>query len=85
MLSSFSRKAMHTKVEDNFMAHNLDSEFAFFGVHTWEIWCGQGRAANQEILDEAEFMETKFASLEDLMQGKVEHAPKLSMGINTTS
>jgi hypothetical protein len=48
---------MNTKVEDNFMAHNLDTEFALLGVWTWEIWCRQGRAANQENLDEADFME----------------------------
>jgi hypothetical protein len=54
---------MNTKVEDNFVAHNLDTEFALFGVRTWEIWRRQGRAANQENLDEADFMETKFASL----------------------
>jgi hypothetical protein len=54
---------MNTKVEDNFVAHNLDTEFALFGVRTWEIWCRQGKAANQKNLDEAEFMETKFASL----------------------
>jgi hypothetical protein len=54
---------MNTKVEHNFMAHNLDTKFALFGVRTWDIWCRQGRAANQENLDEAEFMETKFASL----------------------
>ena len=36
ILSSFPRKAMNTKVGDNFVAHNLD---------------------------EADFMETKFASL----------------------
>jgi hypothetical protein len=54
---------MNTKVEDNFVAHNLDTEFALFGVRMWEIWCRQGRAANQENLDEADFMETKFASL----------------------
>jgi hypothetical protein len=52
-----------TKVEDNFVAHNLDTEFALFGVWTWEIWRWQGMAANQENLDEADFMETKFASL----------------------
>jgi hypothetical protein len=37
ILSSFPRKAMNTKVGDNFVAHNLDSEFALFGVQTWEI------------------------------------------------
>jgi hypothetical protein len=62
ILSSFPRKPMNTKVGDNFMAHNLYSEFALFGVRTWEIWCWQGRAANQENLDEADFMETKFPS-----------------------
>jgi hypothetical protein len=46
ILSSFPRKEMHTKVEDNFVAHNLDTEFALFGVRTWEIWCWKGRAAN---------------------------------------
>jgi hypothetical protein len=54
---------MNTKVEDNFVAHNLDTELALFGVRTWEIWRQQGRAANQENLDETDFMETKFASL----------------------
>jgi hypothetical protein len=34
ILSSFSRKAMNTKVEDNFVAHNLDTEFTLFGVRT---------------------------------------------------
>jgi hypothetical protein len=29
-LSSFLRKEMNTKVEDNFVAHNLDTEFALF-------------------------------------------------------
>jgi hypothetical protein len=37
ILSSFPRKEMNTKVEDNFVAHNLDTEFALFGVWTWEI------------------------------------------------
>jgi hypothetical protein len=63
ILSSFPRKAMNTKVGDNFVAHNLDTEFALFGVRAWEIWCRQGRDANQENLDEPEFMETKLASL----------------------
>jgi hypothetical protein len=63
ILSSFPRKQMSTKVEDNFMAHNLDTEFLIFGVRTWEIWHWQGRAANKENLDEADFLETKFVSL----------------------
>jgi hypothetical protein len=37
ILSSFPKKEMNTKVEDNFVAHNLDTEFALFGVRTWEI------------------------------------------------
>jgi hypothetical protein len=61
ILSSFLKKEMNTKVEDNFVAHNLDTEFALFGVREWEIWRWQGRTANQENL--ADFMETKFASL----------------------
>jgi hypothetical protein len=71
ILSSFPRKAMNTKVEDNFVAHNLETEFALFGVRTWEVWCWQERAANQENLDEAEFMETKFASLPRKISCKV--------------
>jgi hypothetical protein len=63
ILSSFLRKEMNTKVEDNFVAHNLDIELELFGVRTWEIWHRQGRVANQENLDEADFIETKFASL----------------------
>jgi hypothetical protein len=46
ILSSFQRKEMNTKVDDNFVAHNLDTEFASFGVRTWEIWHRKGRAAN---------------------------------------
>jgi hypothetical protein len=46
ILSSFPRKAMNTRVADNFVAHNLDIEFALFGVRTLEIWCRQGKAVN---------------------------------------
>jgi hypothetical protein len=63
ILSSFPRKAMSSKVEDNFVAQNLDTEFALFGFRTSEIWWRKGRATNQENLDGADFMETKFASL----------------------
>jgi hypothetical protein len=63
ILSSFPRKEINIQVEDNFVAHNLDTKFALCGVRTWEIWRRQGRAANQGNLDEADFMETKFASL----------------------
>jgi hypothetical protein len=63
ILSSFPRKEMNTKVGGNFVRNNQDTEFALFGVRTWEIWCRQGRAANQENPDEADFMETKFPSL----------------------
>ena len=34
ILSSFPRKAMNTKVGDNFVARNLDTEFALFRVRT---------------------------------------------------
>jgi hypothetical protein len=42
---------MNTKVGDNFVAHNQDTEFALFGLRTWEISCQLGRAANPENLD----------------------------------
>jgi hypothetical protein len=32
ILSSFLRKEMNTKVEYNFVAHNLDTEFALFAL-----------------------------------------------------
>jgi hypothetical protein len=63
ILSSFPKKEMSTKVGGHFVPYNQETEFALFGVQTWEIWCRQGRAANQENLDEADFMETKFPSL----------------------
>jgi hypothetical protein len=63
ILSSFSRKEMNTKLQGNLMAYNQDTECPLFGVRTWEIRCWQRRAANQENLDEADFMETKFPSL----------------------
>jgi hypothetical protein len=34
ILYSFPRKATNTKVGDNFMAHNLDTEFALFSIRT---------------------------------------------------
>jgi hypothetical protein len=85
ILSSFPRKEINTKVEDNFVAHNLDTEFALFEVRTWEIWRRQGRATNQENLDEADFMEKVcFSPKEDLVQGKVEHIPRHPKDINKT-
>jgi hypothetical protein len=63
ILSSFSRKAMSTKVGGNFVPYNQDIGFVLFGIRTWEIWHWQGRATKQESLDEADFMETKFPSL----------------------
>jgi hypothetical protein len=45
ILSLFPKNAMNTKVGDNFGTHNLDTEFALFGVRTWEIWHRQVRAA----------------------------------------
>jgi hypothetical protein len=61
--SLVKKQEMNTKVGANFVPYNQDTEFALFGVREWEIWCRQGRAANQENLDEADFMETKFPSL----------------------
>jgi hypothetical protein len=48
ILSSFPRNEMNTRVEDNFVAHNLDTKFVLLGVRTWEIWRRQGRVANPE-------------------------------------
>jgi hypothetical protein len=70
ILSSFPRKPMNTKLGDNFVAHNLVTEFALFGVWMWEIWCRQGRAVNQENLDEAEFMKTKLAPSQGRYRGR---------------
>jgi hypothetical protein len=74
---------MNTKVEDNFVAHNLDTEFALFGVRTWEIWRLQGRTANRKIWLIL-WKPSLFLSKEDLVQGKVEHAQRHSKDINTT-
>jgi hypothetical protein len=63
ILSSFPRKAMNIKVGENFVPYNQDTEFALFGVRTWEIWRRQDKVTKQESLDEADFMETKFPSL----------------------
>jgi hypothetical protein len=63
IVSSFPRKPVNIKVGENFVPYNQDTEFALFGVRTWEIWRWQGRATKQESLDEADFMETKFPSL----------------------
>jgi hypothetical protein len=63
ILSSFPKKNMNTKVGGNFVSYNQDTDFSLFGVWTWQIWCRKGRALNQENLDEADFMETKFPSL----------------------
>jgi hypothetical protein len=46
ILSSFLRKPMNTKVEDNFV---LDTEFALFGVQTCDIWRRKGRLRNRKI------------------------------------
>jgi hypothetical protein len=54
---------MNTKVGGNFVPYNQDTEFALFGVWTWEIWHRQDRTTKQESLNEADFMETKFPSL----------------------
>jgi hypothetical protein len=81
ILSSFTRKEMNTKVGENFVPYNQDTKFALFGVQTWQIWCRQGRAANQENLDEIDFMETKFPSLPRKISCKASGArPKAPQG-----
>jgi hypothetical protein len=51
------------------------------GVHTWEIWCWQGRAANQKNLDGTDFMETKFPSLPRKISCKARWStPKVPQG-----
>jgi hypothetical protein len=86
ILSSFPRQAMNIKIGDNFVAHNLDTKFALFGVRTWEIWCWQGRAANQKNLDKAEFMKTKLTSIPRKISCKAwwNMSRDFSKGINTT-
>jgi hypothetical protein len=37
ILSFFQRKPMNTKVEDNFVSHNVDTQIALFGFSTWDI------------------------------------------------
>jgi hypothetical protein len=37
ILSSFPKNEMYTKVGENFVPYNQDTEFALFGVRTWEI------------------------------------------------
>jgi hypothetical protein len=39
ILSSFPKREINTKVGGNFVPYNQDTEFALFGVRTWEIWC----------------------------------------------
>jgi hypothetical protein len=86
ILSLFTKKPMNTKVGDNFVEDNLDTEFALFGVRTWGIWRRQGRAANQEKFGRCWVYgnQIRFSPKEDLVQGKLEDAPRLPKGINTT-
>jgi hypothetical protein len=49
ILSSFLRNQVNTKVGDNYVPHNLDTEFALFGVCTWDIWCRKGRPRIRKI------------------------------------
>jgi hypothetical protein len=87
ILSSFLRKPVHTKVGDNFVAHNLDTEFALFGVRTWDIWCQQRKGCESGKSGRGWFYgnQVAFSPKEDLTEGKVENAPRLPKGINTTS
>jgi hypothetical protein len=55
---------MNTKVGGNFVPYNQDTEFTLFGIRTWEIWHREGRATKQKSLYEADFIETKFPSLQ---------------------
>jgi hypothetical protein len=63
------------------MPYNQDTEFVLFGVRTWEIWCRQGRTVNKENLDEPDFMETKFPSLQGRSRARQDGArPKAPQG-----
>jgi hypothetical protein len=85
ILSSFLRKVMNTKVEDNFMAHNLDTEFALFGVCTWDMAPARnGYESGKSGRGSFYGNQVCFFPKEDLVQGKVEHAPRHPKGINTT-
>jgi hypothetical protein len=70
---------MNTKVEDNFVAHNLDTEFALFGVRTWEIWRWKEGLRIRKI-----WLILWKSPKEDCVQGKVEHAKRHLKDINTT-
>jgi hypothetical protein len=73
ILSSFSRKAMNTKVEDNSVAHNVgDMVPARKGCESGKS--GRGWVYGNQV---------RFSPKEDLVQGKVEHSPRLPKGINT--
>jgi hypothetical protein len=37
IVSSFPGKPMNIKVGENFVPYNQDTEYALFGVRTWEI------------------------------------------------
>jgi hypothetical protein len=81
ILSSFPRKTMNTKVEDNFMAHKLDTKFALFGVRKWDICAGKEGLQIRKIWTSLSFWKpSPLLSKEDLMQGEVEHAPRLPQG-----
>jgi hypothetical protein len=50
ILSSFPRKPMHTKVEDNFVPHNLDTDLHYleFGRGRYDV--GKEELQNKKIL-----------------------------------
>ena len=82
ILSSFTRKAMNTKVVDNFVPHNLDTEFALFGVRKnvrkerlriRKVWTRLSLWKPSSLPSQGRFR-----------QGKGEHAPRLPNDINTT-
>jgi hypothetical protein len=84
ILSSFPRKEMHTKVGGNFV-HTIRTP----NLHYLESGCGRYGAGKEgprirKIWARLIFgNQVPFSPKEDLVQGKVEHAPRLPKVINT--
>jgi hypothetical protein len=85
ILSSFPRKEMNTKVEDNFVAHNLNTEFALFGVQTWRYGAGKERMQIRKIWTMLILWKPSLLVSQGVSRARqVEHATSHLKDINTT-